>query len=118
VGAKVKRHHVERDAIEGNVDIIDKSIPYTKFANFILAVVTVDPPSIAAGASANVDVTLTGLTTSHRVLAMCQSDLEAGLVPQAAYCPAANTLRLRLYNPTAAAIDGTARPWLVIAWIP
>jgi len=27
-------------------------------------------------------------------------------------------LRIRLYNPTAAAIDGAARDWLYIAWIP
>jgi len=52
------------------------------------------------------------------VLVMCQSDLEAGLVPQAAYVPADGTLRIRLYNPTAAAIDGAARDWLFIAWIP
>jgi len=85
---------------------------------FMMGVVSVDPPSIGAGASANVDVTVSGLTTSHRVVAMCQSDLEAGLVPQAAYVPADGTLRIRLYNPTAAAIDGVARDWLFIAWIP
>jgi len=44
---------------------------------------------------------------------VCTSDLEAGLVPVAAYVPAANTLRIRLYNPTAAAIDGVSRTW---AW--
>jgi len=89
-----------------------------RIKDFMMGVVSVDPPSIGAGASANVDVSVSGLRTSHRVLVMCQSDLEAGLVPQAAYVPADGTLRIRLYNPTGAAVDGAARDWLFIAWIP
>ncbi len=118
VASRIKRFHVGRGAVEGDVDIIDASVPWGKLKDLKMGVVTVDPPSIAAGAAANVDVAVTGLTTSHMVVAMCQSDLEAGLVPQAAYVPAANTLRIRLYNPTAAAVDGAARPWFYIAWIP
>jgi len=78
----------------------------------------VDPPSIGAGASANVDVTVSGLTTSHKVVVMCQAALEAGLVPQAASVPSANTLRIRLYNPTASPIDGASLSWFYMAWIP
>jgi len=75
--------------------------------------VSVDPPSIAAGAATNVDVTVSGLETTDYVIVVCTSDLEAGLIPIAAYVPSANTLRIRLYNPTAAAIDGASRTW---AW--
>jgi len=96
----IKRYHVERDAVAKE---------HFKSSG----TVTVDPPSIAAGAAANVDVTVTGLETTDYVLVMCTSDLEAGLVPVASYVPAANTLRIRLYNPTAAAIDGASRTW---AW--
>jgi len=110
--------HIEKDAVDGAFHIKDGSVPHGKLKDFRIGVVSVDPPSIAAGASANVDIAVTGLTTSHRVLVMCQSDLEAGLVPQAAYVPTDGTLRIRLYNPTAAAIDGVARDWLFIAWIP
>jgi len=95
-----RRHHVERDAI-------------AKEHFKSCGTVAVDPPSIAAGAAANVDVTVTGLETTDRVLVVCTEDLEAGLVPIAAYVPSANTLRIRLYNPTAAAIDGVSRIW---AW--
>jgi len=84
----------------------------------LMGTVAVDPASIGAGASGNTDVTVNGLTTAHKVVAMCQEDLEVGLVPQAAYCSAVNTLRIRLYNPTAAAIDGASRSWFYIAWIP
>jgi len=103
----VARHHIATEAVGKE-----------KIKGLLLGTVSVDPPSIGAGASANVDVTVTGLTTSHRVVAMCQDALEAGLVPQAAYVPSANTLRIRLYNPTAGAIDGASRSWFYIAWIP
>lgn len=89
-----------------------------KLTNLIVGTVSVDPANIGAGASGNTDVTVTGLTTSHKVVAMCQDALEAGLVPQAAYVPAPDTLRIRLFNPTASAIDGAAKTWFFIAWIP
>lgn len=73
--------------------------------------VSIDPPSIAAGAAANVDVSVSGLQTTDIVFVECAADLEAGLIPLAAYVPAANTLRVRLFNSTAAAIDGAARTW-------
>jgi len=93
-------------------------LPKRKFIGVMMGTVSVDPASIAAGASGNTDVTVTGLTTAHRVVAACQDVLEAGLVPQATYCSAANTLRIRLFNPTAAAVDGAARTWFYLAWIP
>jgi hypothetical protein len=100
---KIKAGSITRDRLE-------KSL--------LVGTVTIDPPSIAAGSTANVDVSVPGLTTSHRVLVMCQSDLEHGLIPIAAYVPADNTLRVRLTNFTSAAIDGAARTWFYIAWIP
>jgi hypothetical protein len=100
---KIKSGSITRDRLE-------KSL--------LVGTVTIDPPSIAAGSTANVDVTVSGLTTNHCVLVMCQSDLEHGLIPIAAYVPAANTLRVRITNFTSAAIDGAARKWFYIAWIP
>jgi len=75
--------------------------------------VSIDPPSIAAGSAANVDVTVSGLKAGMFVVAVPPSDLEAGLVPISVSVPADNTLRVRLYNPTAAAIDGAAKNWTV-----
>jgi len=94
------------------------SIPWGRLKDVLMGTVSVDPPSIGAGVATNVTATVAGLTTGHKVLVMCQADLEAGLVPIAAYASAANTLTIRLYNPTAAAIDGTSRSWFYIAWIP
>ena len=80
--------------------------------------VSVDPPSIATGATANVAVTVAGLTTAHLVMVQCQSDLEHGLIPIAAYPSAADTLTIRLTNYSAAAIDGVARTWQYVAYLP
>jgi hypothetical protein len=92
-------------------------IPYG-LDSVLIGTVTIDPPSIGAGSTVNVDVTVSGLTTNHRVIVMCQSDLEHGLMPIAAYVPAPDTLRVRITNFTGSAIDGAARTWFYIAWIP
>jgi len=93
-------------------------VPKRKLTSVLMGSVSVDPPSIAAGTAVNVTATVAGLTTAHKVIAVCQADLEAGLVPIAIYASAANTLTIRLYNPTAAAIDGASRSWFYLAWIP
>lgn len=73
--------------------------------------VTVDPPSIGAGTAANVDVAVPVDATDQVVGWNAPDTLEAGLVPLAVGVAAANTIRIRLYNPTTAAIDGAARAW-------
>ena len=82
----------------------------------LVGVVTIDPPSITKASSANVDVEVTGLLTTHKVWAQCQSDLESGLVCIAVYCPINGTLRVRLTNWSSAAIDGAARTWVYQAY--
>jgi len=78
--------------------------------------VTVDPPSIAKYSSDNVDVSVAGLLTTHKVYVHCQSDLENGLVCIAAYCPVNGTLRLRISNLSSSAIDGASRTWAYQAY--
>ncbi len=78
--------------------------------------VSVDPPSIAKASTTNVDVSVAGLITSHRVYVQCQSDLETGLVCVAAYCPFNGTLRLRFSNWSSSAIDGASRTWAYQAY--
>jgi len=78
--------------------------------------VSVDPPSIAKASSANVDVSLAGLVTGHKLFVQCQSDLETGLVCVAAYCPVNGTLRLRISNWSSSVIDGAQRTWAYEAY--
>ena len=79
--------------------------------------VSVDPPSIAKASSANVDVSLAGLVTGHKVFVQCQSDLETGLVCVAAYCPVDGTLRFRIANWSSSAISGALRTWAYQAYV-
>ena len=78
--------------------------------------VTVDPPSITKATTVNVDVSVSGLLTGHKVWVQCQSDLEHGLACVAAYCPSNGTLRLRISNWSGSAIDGAARTWAYQAY--
>jgi len=79
--------------------------------------VGVDPPSIAKASTTNVDVSVSGLLTSHKVDVQCQSDLETGLVCVAVYCPTNGTLRLRISNWSSSAIDGAQRTWAYRAYV-
>jgi hypothetical protein len=78
--------------------------------------VMVNPPNITKASSVNVDVSIIGLVTSHRVYVQCQSDLENGLVCVAAYCPVDGILRLRISNWSSSAIDGAQRIWAYQAY--
>ena len=102
------------DAVE-TAKIKDAAVTTPKIANFMMGTIAVDPPSIAAGATANIDLGVTGLTVDHFVAAECQGELEAGLVPIAVYVPSADVLRIRLYNPSSGAIDGVSRNWRYVA---
>jgi len=82
----------------------------------LMGIVSVNPPSIASKATTNVDVSVSGLLTTHKVFAQCQADLESGLVPIATYCPTNGTLRIRFTNWTTGAIDGAARNWAYQAY--
>ncbi len=78
--------------------------------------ISVDPPSIAKASTVNVDVSVIGLLTSHKVYLQCQSDLENGLVCIGAYCPVNGTLRFRMTNWSSSAINGALRTWAYQAY--
>ena len=78
--------------------------------------VSVDPPNISKASTTNVDVSVSGLLTSHRIYVQCQSDLENGLTCVAAYCPVNGTLRLRISNWSSSAINGASRTWAYQAY--
>ncbi len=78
--------------------------------------VSVNPPNISKASTANVDVSVSGLLTSHRIYIQCQSDLENGLTCVAAYCPVNGKLRLRFSNWSSSAINGASRTWAYQAY--
>lgn len=75
--------------------------------------VAVNPANLGAGAAAETQVALPAGTAAAGDLVFVQPpfDLEAGLVCLGARISAADTLQIRLYNPTAAAIDGAQKTW-------
>jgi hypothetical protein len=81
----------------------------TGFQSLLHGSVSVDPASIAANVCANTDVTVTGLATTDRVFV--SAVLAENLAVSGASVSAANTLRIRLCNVTAGAIDGAATTW-------
>lgn len=76
--------------------------------------VAVDPPSIGAVAAANVDVAVAEAKVGDQVLAIPPDNFTAGLCPQGATVPSAGTVRIRLTNPSAAAIDGASLNWTIV----
>lgn len=76
--------------------------------------ITIDPPSIAAGASGTATATLPGALTTDTVILIPPSNLHQDLVFQGASVTAANTVTVRLRNQGAAAVDDTAKAWTYI----
>lgn len=79
---------------------------------FVKAAVAVDPPNILANTTTNVDVVgVAGVKAGDFVDAQSPDTLENGLVLQGATVPVDGTVRLRISNVTAGAIDGANRLW-------
>ena len=92
-------------------DIASDAVTRVKIQAIKWGTVSVDPPAISPNSSTNVDVAVSGLLTTDKIIASCMEDLEHGLVSIAAYVPSANTLRIRISNLTTGTIDGAARVW-------
>jgi hypothetical protein len=73
---------------------------------------TVIPGTVSAGAAVDITVAAAGVKTTDYVVALPPSDIQAGLVPMGARVSSANSISVRLYNPTTAAItDNTGKSW-------
>jgi hypothetical protein len=77
---------------------------------------SVDPASIPATSRGSVTFTLTGAKTTDVIIVNPPSDLNDDLIFCGAAVSAANTVSIYLYNPTASAIDDTARTFSYV-WV-
>ena len=79
-------------------------------ADLMRVQVTYDPASLAATTARNDTVAVTGLRTTDVVRggSIANNALEAGLLISQMDVSVADTLRIRLHNPTAGAIDGAS----------
>jgi hypothetical protein len=69
---------------------------------------TVIPGTVTAGQIAAPAVAAAGVKTTDHVIAIPPTDLQTGLVPVGVYVSATDSITVRLYNPTTAAITDTA----------
>lgn len=74
---------------------------------------TLDFASIAADAEAELTVTVPDAQVGDPVMVAPPAALEANLIVAAAFVSAADTVTIRLYNPTVGAIDPAAADWTV-----
>ncbi len=102
-----------RDGYSFQYDAINKKMKV--FQHLRSYTVSVDLPSIAAGATSDVAVTVTGITTNDNLVSLVTpGNLTHGLVIQEARITAANTITLRVSNLSAAAIDELAKNYTFV----
>lgn len=75
--------------------------------------VNVNPPSILAGATGTVDVTVTGASATRRdrVVMLPHASLEAGLEVLTTDISATDTVHISIRNNSGSTIDGAALDW-------
>lgn len=78
--------------------------------------VSVDPGSIATVSTGKIAVTIKGVDVDDHVVAIRPDDLNDDLIYGGCRVTAKDTLTLYIYNPTAAAIDDTAKLWNFIVF--
>lgn len=93
-----------------------RTLPGTDIERIKAGTFTVDAASIAAGATAEQTVTVSGLTTGDLVKINAPAALEAGLTVSAERVSAADTLVFRITNTTAAPVDPASAVYSYIAF--
>ncbi|MBP2704404.1 hypothetical protein JOL79_11325 [Microbispora sp. RL4-1S] len=73
---------------------------------------TLDFPSISAGTVATLTITVAGAAAGDRVAVGAPTTVNASLM-WCAHVSAANTVTIRLYNPTGGSIDPSSATWKV-----
>lgn len=71
----------------------------------------VNPASAATDTVQDVTITVTGVVTTDKIVAIAPDDLEAGLVPIKAWVSAADTVKVRILNSSAGTVDGASKTW-------
>ena len=107
--------------VHGNVIGVASSLATntTSFAtSFLTGQVNIPAQTIPKNTtSVDVTVTVTGLTTSHKVVVTPAADLNSGVILTAAYPTTTNTLGVQLQNTNGGGITTTAFNLTYMAWI-
>jgi hypothetical protein len=85
---------------------------------FLTGQVNIPAQTIAKNTtSVDVTVTVTGLTTNHKLVVTPAADLNSGIFVSAAYPSTANTLGIQMQNTTGGAITTSAFNLTYLAWV-
>lgn len=76
-----------------------------------------NPAAIAAGAEGSATLTVSGLSTSDKILAINANAIETGLVAMGATITGADTITVQILNTSASEVDGAASAYNYIALI-
>jgi hypothetical protein len=79
--------------------------------------ISVDPVSVSGDTSSTQTFTLTGLTTNHKVVITAGTAFNSGLIIQAAWASADNTISIEFRNTTNQAINAGIKTIQYFAWI-
>lgn len=80
--------------------------------------VTITPDEVPAGEAVDIVVEHGAFKVGDYLAMQPPSNLEAGLVPIAAWVTEAGKAKVRIYNPTAAAVTGVGRSWNLLTLTP
>ena len=83
----------------------------TNLYKVVSGTVTVDPGSISTDTRGSVNVTITGLSTSDRIILHPPTALNANLLYCGCDITATNTLTIYLYNKSGGSIDDGTNTW-------
>lgn len=104
--------------LTGNVTGTATTATNLAAATGILAgTISINPASVAGTTSSTQTFTLTGLTTNHKVVITSGTALNAGLIIQAAWASALNTISIEFYNTTNQPIDANTTTIQYFAWV-
>jgi hypothetical protein len=96
----------------GGVQIGASGTPITELRIFTA---TIDPASVAANTTAEQTFTVTGLTTSHRIIQVIKPTLTAGLGIVNSRVSATDTIAITFSNNTGSGIDAASESYIIVA---
>jgi hypothetical protein len=95
----------------GGVQIGAAGTPITELRVFTA---TIDPASVAANTTAEQTFTVTGLTTSHRIIQVIKPTLTAGLGIVNSRVSATDTIAISFSNNTGVGIDAASESYIIV----
>jgi hypothetical protein len=103
--------------VTGNADTATTATNLAAATGILAGAITIDPASVAGQTSSTQTFTLTGLTTNHKIVITAGTAFNSGLIIQAAFASALNTVSIEFRNTTNPPINANATVIQYFAWV-